>query len=85
MRPYAMTADRGLQPDQTVSLYAKRDTTTSGGNRWRLAWWDGSSDSFCYAEGECSARHFSTARDALAYGARAYRETGKIWPRSQYV
>lgn len=74
-----MTADCGLQPDQTVSLYAKRDNTTSGRGLRRLAWWDGVSDSFIHAEGECSARYFKTRRGAVAYGVRAYGETAKWW------
>ena len=28
MRPYAMTANRGLQPDMTAMLYVKRDDMT---------------------------------------------------------
>jgi len=84
MRPYKMTDNKGLQPDMTVDLWAKRDNTTSGRGKWRLAWWKRGKDSFVYAEGECSANYFNTAKDALAYGLRRYDEKGKIWPRNEY-
>lgn len=76
MRPHKMTENAGYQPDMSVSLYVKRDTMT---NAWRLAWWDGESDSFVYAEGECSAKLFERRYMAVAYGKRAYGETAKNW------
>lgn len=76
MRPYTMTPDRGLQPDMTARLYVKRDTMT---DLWRLAWMTPGADSFCYAEGECSAKLFRLRRDAVAYGQRAYGETASKW------
>lgn len=81
MRPYAMTADRGLQPDMTAVLYAKRDDTTCGRGRWRLAWMRPGDSSYCYAEGECSAVYHRTRADAVAYGLRRYDERAAAWPR----
>ncbi len=76
MRPYAMTEDKGLQPDMTAVLYVKRDTIT---DLWRLAWMVPGSDSYCYAEGECSARLFKRKYEAVSHGVRAYGETAKSW------
>lgn len=78
-RPYAMTADRGLQPDLAAVLYVKRDTVTGA---WRLAWMVPGANSFCYAEGECSAKLFNRRWEAVAYGKRAYGETAANWPRA---
>jgi len=71
MRPYNAAAD--------VVLYVKRDTMRP--TAWRLAWWNGESDSFVYAEGECSARLFKRRYQAVAHGVRAYGETARNWPR----
>ena len=83
-RPHVMTETQGLQPDSTVFLYARKCYTESGRQIWRLVWDKPGSTSFCYAEGECSRREFRTAREAIAYGARAYGETAKPLPRSMY-
>lgn len=72
-------------PVPNAKLYVKRDLSTSGRGLWRCAWWDGEDNAYCYAEGECSARYHRTARAAIAFGQRVYRETAKIWPRSEYV
>jgi uncharacterized membrane protein len=79
MRPYTMTADRGLQPNLAAQLYVKRDTMT---NFWRLAWMVPGEDCFTYAEGECSAKLFRLRRNAIAHGERAYGETARNWPRA---
>jgi hypothetical protein len=76
MRPYKMTENRGLQPDMSAELYVKRDTMT---DLWRLAWMTPNSDSYCYAEGECSAKLFKRRYEAVAYGEKAYGETAKNW------
>lgn len=78
MRPHVMTADRGLQPNMAAILHVKRDTMT---NAWRLAWLVPGEDSFCYAEGECSAKLFERRYSAVAYGLRQYGETARNWPR----
>lgn len=75
-RPYKMTADRGLQPDTSVALYVKRDTMT---NLWRLAWMVPGETTYCYAEGECSARLFKTRRAAKAYARQTYGEDPRHW------
>lgn len=61
----------------TAELYAKRDTMRP--NFWRLAWMAPGSDSYCYAEGECSAKYHRTRKAAVAYGVRVYGETAKNW------
>lgn len=80
MRPYAMTSDRGLQPDMTQRLYVGRDNTTSGNGRWRLLWAVPGSHYSTWAEGECSARYHRTKAEAVAYGERRYGERAK-WYR----
>jgi hypothetical protein len=77
MRPHKINALGILAPDMAAALYVKRDTTT---NFWRLAWMVPGSDSFCYAEGECSAKLFRLRRNAIAYGVKAYGETARRWP-----
>lgn len=69
----------------TVSLFVKHDYSTAGRGLWRCAWWDGSSNSYYYAEGETSAVYHRTARAAIAFGSRRYGETARIWPRSEYA
>ena len=56
-------------------LFVHRDFMARPSQSWRLLWAE-SADSryFVHAEGECSARHFRTMRDAIAYGLRAYGE-----------
>lgn len=60
----------------TSHLYVAR---YMGGSEWRLVWAVPGSDSFCYAEGECSAKYFRTMRQAIAYGQRRYGETARKW------
>lgn len=44
-------------------------------NLWRLLWAESvNADTFIHAEGECSAKHFKTMREAVAYGKRVYGE-----------
>ena len=76
MRPYVMTADKGLQPNTTAILYVKRDTMT---NMWRLAWMVPGESCYCYAEGECSAKLFNRRYLAVAYGKHTYGETARNW------
>jgi hypothetical protein len=66
-RPYGASDD--------VRLYVRRDTMRP--KFWRLAWWDGKSDSFVMAEGECSAQYHKTIVAARAYGAKHYGERAK--------
>ena len=80
MRPNIMTSDRGLQPNMAAVLYVKRDTMTP--KAFRLAWMVPGESCYCYAEGECSAKLFRFAWQAIAYGRRTYGETAKRWPRS---
>jgi hypothetical protein len=49
-------------------------------NFWRLAWMVPGAESFCYAEGECSAKLFRLRKNAIAYGVKAYGETARRWP-----
>lgn len=69
-RPYIMTADRGLQPDQTARLYAMRDTMRP--SQWRLCWSHPDSPSYVMNEGECSAVYYPRLSDAVAAGQRDY-------------
>lgn len=80
MRPFIRTADKGLQPDMTARLYVMRDIMHPAA--WRLCWIRAGSDSYCMAEGECSAIHHRTMRDAIAYGVRHYGETARRAPWS---
>lgn len=73
MRPYAMTPDRGLQPDITVALYVHRDTMNP--RAWVLSWSAPGSFISCGSEGECSRVYHRRMCDAVAYGARHYGET----------
>lgn len=75
MRPYAMTADRGLQPDLAAELRVMRDIMQP--KAWRLAWMVPGAPSYCMAEGECSAIYYRTMREAIAAGVRRYGETAK--------
>lgn len=77
MRPYKMTADRGLQPDMASALYVKRDTMHP--KAWRLAWMVPGETIYCMAEGECSAIYYRTRREAIAAGQRRYGETARKW------
>jgi hypothetical protein len=81
MRPYVMTQDRGLQPDQVCHLYVHRDTMNP--RAWVLSWSVPGSWSSVGAEGECSRRYFRTMGDAIAFGARQYGEaaTRAYWDR----
>jgi len=54
-------------------LKVRRDTMRP--QYWRLAWETPGADTFCYAEGECSARYYRTMGDAIAAGARRFGET----------
>lgn len=72
MRPHVMTADKGLQPNMAARLYAKRDTMQP--KLWRLFWMVPGSDSYCMAEGECSAIYYRRLSDAVAGGLRRYGE-----------
>ena len=76
MRPNRVNAQGALAPDQTSRLYVAR---YFGGATWRLLWAHPGADSFCYAEGECSARYFPTMRAARAYGEQHYGETATKW------
>lgn len=61
-----------------VSLFVHRDFMARPSRCWRLLWAESAeSDTFCHAEGECSARHFPTMREAVRYGETAYGETAK--------
>jgi hypothetical protein len=73
-----MTPDRGLQPDLVADLYVMRDTMRP--QFWRLCWSRPDSDSYCMAEGECSAIYYRTMADARAYGMRRYGERAKRAP-----
>lgn len=62
----------------TVSLFVHRDFMARPSCCWRLLWAESAdSDTFCHAEGECSARHFPTMRAAVAYGEKRYNETAR--------
>lgn len=52
------------------TLYVRRDTMQP--QVWRLCWSDPDSESFVYAEGECSATHYRTMRGAIAGGLRRF-------------
>ena len=60
-------------------LYVYRQWTSEANGAWRLLWASPGADSFCHAEGECSARHFRTMREAIVHGARRYNETARKW------
>jgi len=77
MRPHVANDRGALVPDMSARLYVKRDMMT---DLWRLAWMTPGADSYCYAEGECSARLFKRRYEAVAYGQRAYGETAANWP-----
>ena len=62
-----------------VNLYVYRQWTSEANGAWRLLWAQRGADSFCHAEGECSARYFRTMRDAIAYGEKRYQETARKW------
>lgn len=79
MRPYVGSASGALVPDLSAVLYVRRDPMHP--SSFRLAWSHPDSDSYCMAEGECSAVYHRTERAAIAYGERAYGETAKRWPR----
>ena len=65
-------------------LYVYRQWTSDANGAWRLLWAVPGADSFVHAEGECSARHFRTMREARAFGLRRYGETAKRWPGMAY-
>lgn len=45
---------------------------------WRLLWAESAdARTYVHAEGECSARCFSTMREAISYGERTYGETAR--------
>jgi hypothetical protein len=65
------------------SLFVRKDYTSSAPSSapWRLLWAESvDSDTFVYAEGECSVRYFSTMRDAIAYGEHRFGETAQRFP-----
>lgn len=51
-------------------LKVRRDTMRP--KYWRLLWETPGSNTFCYAEGECSAIYYSTMRAAIAGGIRRF-------------
>lgn len=77
MRPYIQTADRGLQPDMSQRLYARRDPMRP--KFWRLCWSHPDSPSYVMAEGECSAVYYPRLSDAVAAGQRRYGERALAW------
>lgn len=79
MRPYVVNERGALAPDAAAKLYVGRQWTNEANGAWRLMWARPGADSFCYAEGECSARHFKLMRDAIAHGRRAYGEAATIY------
>lgn len=54
-------------------LKVRRDTMRP--KYWRLLWDTPGGNTFCYAEGECSAIYYSTMRDAIAGGIKRFNIT----------
>jgi hypothetical protein len=80
MRPFKMTADKGLQPDMASVLYVMRDNTSSGNGLWWCVWAVPGQSIYCGAEGYCSRRMLRTRAGAIAYGKRMWHETATYWP-----
>jgi hypothetical protein len=60
------------------SLFAHRSIDAPVSKPWRLIWAEGpDACTYTSAEGECSAKHFRTMRDAIAYGRWRYGETAR--------
>jgi len=69
-----------LAPDMAAQLYVMRDIMQP--KAWRLCWSTPGADSYCMAEGECSAIYHRTMRAAIAYGERRYGEKATRAPWS---
>ena len=70
----------GIGNPLICSLFVRKVYTSCAPSNapWRLLWAESvDSDTFVYAEGECSARYFRTMKAAVDYGKRQYGETAQ--------